>query len=87
MEVNNMIVNIPATRRRVLKKVRFVGPWAISKGLSPDAFRMYLNGRYVPAPGGSFEINAIKALEEDGMLVLRRSRKETKMGKSACSPL
>ena len=70
-----MEVNVAKTKKKLLESGRRVGPWAKTKGLSPDALRMYLNGRYVPTPGGQFEAKVVKALEEDGLLVLRRTRR------------
>jgi len=73
-----MKVDVAATKEKLLSTGRKVLPWSRTKGLDGGTMRQYLNGRYVPVPDGEFEKKAIRALREDGLLVLVADRRKSK---------
>ena len=65
-----MKVNFAATHQRFRDTGRKVGLWATTKKLSRSNFINFMNGRYVPVPGGKAETLYLAKMREDDLLVL-----------------
>lgn len=63
-----------ATRAKFISTGRKFRPWALLKGLNPDSVGHLMNGSQLPVSGGKLEQKILAALEEDGLLVLKKKR-------------
>lgn len=75
-----MKVNFAATHQRFRDTGRKVGLWATTKKLSRSNFINFMNGRYVPVPGGKAETLYLAKMREDDLLVLEEEPEEQAEG-------
>jgi len=68
--LTKMKIDLDKTRKRFEETGRMFGPWARTKNINETQFRNFMNGTYVPAPGGKVERKYYSLLADDDLLVL-----------------